>query len=128
MRLGGFLLAHRRYERKGEDLAPFRRIVNYRGRFEAKLEGHGFLYQLTPPVPVEVLPGRIRSARIVPPTSQNQARIEQDLRESITRLGTQRDDVELRRHAETIIRNYDPCISCATHFLKLHIDREGERG
>jgi coenzyme F420-reducing hydrogenase alpha subunit len=67
--------------------------------------------------------GRIRSARIVPPTSQNQARIEQDLRESITRLGTQRDDVELRRHAETIIRNYDPCISCATHFLRLDVTR-----
>jgi coenzyme F420-reducing hydrogenase alpha subunit len=67
--------------------------------------------------------GRIRSARIVPPTSQNQARIEQDLRESITRLGTQRDDSELRRHAETIIRNYDPCISCATHFLRLDVKR-----
>ena len=67
--------------------------------------------------------GRIRTARIVPPTSQNQARIEQDLRESITRLGTQRTDVELRRHAETIIRNYDPCISCATHFLRLDVKR-----
>jgi coenzyme F420-reducing hydrogenase alpha subunit len=67
--------------------------------------------------------GRIRSARIVPPTSQNQARIEQDLRESITRLGAQRDDIELRRHAEMIIRNYDPCISCATHFLRLDVTR-----
>ncbi|HEX2459647.1 MAG TPA: nickel-dependent hydrogenase large subunit [Vicinamibacterales bacterium] len=67
--------------------------------------------------------GRIRTARIVPPTSQNQARIEQDLRESITRLGTQRTDFELRRHAETIIRNYDPCISCATHFLRLDVKR-----
>jgi coenzyme F420-reducing hydrogenase alpha subunit len=67
--------------------------------------------------------GHIRSARIVPPTSQNQARIEQDLRESITRLGTQRDDFELRRHAEMIIRNYDPCISCATHFLRLDVKR-----
>jgi coenzyme F420-reducing hydrogenase alpha subunit len=67
--------------------------------------------------------GRIRSARIVPPTSQNQARIEQDLRESITRFGTQRNDLELRRHAETIIRNYDPCISCATHFLRLDVTR-----
>jgi coenzyme F420-reducing hydrogenase alpha subunit len=67
--------------------------------------------------------GLIRSARIVPPTSQNQARIEQDLRESITRFGTQRDDSELRRHAETIIRNYDPCISCATHFLRLDVTR-----
>ena len=67
--------------------------------------------------------GRIRTARIVPPTSQNQARIEQDLRESVTRLGTERTDSELRRHAEMIIRNYDPCISCATHFLRLDVKR-----
>jgi sulfhydrogenase subunit alpha len=68
--------------------------------------------------------GRIVSARIVPPTSQNQARIEEDLRESITRLGVEREDEELRRHAEMIIRNYDPCISCATHFLRLTARRQ----
>jgi sulfhydrogenase subunit alpha len=67
--------------------------------------------------------GRISSARIVPPTSQNQARIEEDLRESIVRLGAGRDDAELRQHAEMIIRNYDPCISCATHFLRLNVQR-----
>jgi coenzyme F420-reducing hydrogenase alpha subunit len=67
--------------------------------------------------------GRVRSARIVPPTSQNQARIEQDLHESITRMGVQHSDEELRRHAEMVIRNYDPCISCATHFLRLNVER-----
>jgi hypothetical protein len=67
VRLGGFLLAHRAHERKGEDVQPYRRIVNYRGRFQARLESRGFLYQLTPPVPVDVLPGRIKSARKVPP-------------------------------------------------------------
>jgi coenzyme F420-reducing hydrogenase alpha subunit len=67
--------------------------------------------------------GRICSARIVPPTSQNQARIEEDLRESIVRLGTDRDDAELRQRAEMVIRNYDPCISCATHFLRLSVRR-----
>ena len=67
VRLGGFLLAHRAHERKGEDVQPYRRIVNYRGRFVARLESRGFLYQLTPPVPVDVLPGRIKSARKVPP-------------------------------------------------------------
>ncbi len=74
VRLGGFLLAHRAHERKGEDLQPFRRVVNYRGRFEARLESRGFLYQLTPPVPVDVLPGRIRSARKVPPRNSAPAR------------------------------------------------------
>jgi len=67
--------------------------------------------------------GRVAWARIVPPTSQNQARIEQDLRASIERIGAQHDDAHLRRHAEMVIRNYDPCISCATHFLRLNVTR-----
>jgi sulfhydrogenase subunit alpha len=67
--------------------------------------------------------GLVRSARIVPPTSQNQARIEADLRE----LGPELLDcshAEATRRCEMAIRNYDPCISCSTHFLKLRIDRE----
>ena len=67
--------------------------------------------------------GSVRNARIVPPTSQNQARIEQDLRLSIEELGLDRSDDELRQRCETVIRNYDPCISCATHFLDLRIKR-----
>jgi len=67
--------------------------------------------------------GTIASARIVPPTSQNQARIERDLSESLTALGLDRDDEALRLRAETVIRNYDPCISCATHFLTLKVNR-----
>jgi coenzyme F420-reducing hydrogenase alpha subunit len=68
--------------------------------------------------------GAIVSARIVPPTSQNQAQIEQDLRTSIERMGVQSSDADLRRHAEMVIRNYDPCISCATHFLRLNLTRD----
>ncbi len=67
--------------------------------------------------------GTIRAARIVPPTSQNQARIEQDLHASLTALGTRQSDDALRLRAETVIRNYDPCISCATHFLRLDVRR-----
>ncbi len=67
--------------------------------------------------------GRILRARIVPPTSQNQARIEQDLRASLEAFGLDRPDDDLRRHGEMVIRNYDPCISCATHFLRLKVDR-----
>ena len=62
--------------------------------------------------------------RIVPPTSQNQARIEDDLRQSLLAAGLERSDQELRRRCEAVIRNYDPCISCATHFLKLRVARE----
>ncbi len=67
--------------------------------------------------------GGVAAARIVPPTSQNQARIEQDLRASITAYGLEHSDQQLRQHAETVIRNYDPCISCATHFLDLRVHR-----
>ena len=67
--------------------------------------------------------GRVVSARIVPPTSQNQARLEADLRQSLTRTGLDRPEAVLRHQAETVIRNYDPCLSCATHFLDLCINR-----
>ncbi|MFW2373625.1 MAG: Ni/Fe hydrogenase subunit alpha [Gammaproteobacteria bacterium] len=67
--------------------------------------------------------GLIKQAVIVPPTSQNQARIEQDLRFSLDQHGLDRDEDELRKYSETLIRNYDPCISCATHFLTLKLDR-----
>lgn len=67
--------------------------------------------------------GLIRSARIVPPTSQNQAFIEQDLQHSLTAFGLDRSDQELQLHCEQVIRNFDPCISCATHFLRLSTER-----
>lgn len=67
--------------------------------------------------------GAVQAARIVPPTSQNQARIEEDLACSLTAFGLDRDEAELRQEAERIIRNYDPCISCATHFLDLRVHR-----
>jgi coenzyme F420-reducing hydrogenase alpha subunit len=67
--------------------------------------------------------GQVLAARIVPPTSQNQARIEADLHASLAVLGLERDEDTLRLRAETVIRNYDPCISCATHFLRLTLNR-----
>ena len=67
--------------------------------------------------------GVIREAKIVPPTSQNQGRIEQDLRLFLPRLLNRSND-EASLACERVIRCYDPCISCATHFLKLEIQRE----
>ena len=66
--------------------------------------------------------GTILDARIVPPTSQNQRRIEEDLRDSVQRFAELSDE-ELQVRCEQTIRNYDPCISCATHFLRLEVDR-----
>jgi len=67
--------------------------------------------------------GRVVNARIVPPTSQNQGRIEEDLRLSLLNFGLDQPDDALRLHCEQVIRNYDPCISCATHFLRLNVER-----
>ena len=66
--------------------------------------------------------GTILDAKIVPPTSQNQLAIEDDLRAVVGRYAELPDD-ELRGLCEQTIRNYDPCISCATHFLDLEVER-----
>jgi sulfhydrogenase subunit alpha len=66
--------------------------------------------------------GSIAEARIVPPTSQNQARIERDLLEFV-RPRVDLPDDRLQWECEQAIRNYDPCISCSTHFLKLDVHR-----
>jgi sulfhydrogenase subunit alpha len=66
--------------------------------------------------------GTILDARIVPPTSQNQRVIEEDLRAVVER-SLNLDDDQLRLRCEQAIRNHDPCISCSTHFLDLTIDR-----
>jgi coenzyme F420-reducing hydrogenase alpha subunit len=66
--------------------------------------------------------GTIAEARIVPPTSQNQASIEQDLASYIGGFLDLPDEA-LRHRCEQTVRNYDPCISCAAHFLRLDMDR-----
>ena len=64
--------------------------------------------------------GSIHEAKIVPPTSQNQSRIEEDLRTYLPQV-LHLSNKEAAIHCERIIRSYDPCISCATHFLKLDV-------
>ncbi len=66
--------------------------------------------------------GRIEEARIVPPTSQNQPSIEADLW-AVAEAHVAAPDAALRAQAERAIRNHDPCISCAAHFLTLEVDR-----
>jgi sulfhydrogenase subunit alpha len=66
--------------------------------------------------------GIILDAQIVPPTSQNQASIETDLRAMVAGW-SDLDEHALQHRCEQAIRNYDPCISCATHFLDLTVER-----
>jgi coenzyme F420-reducing hydrogenase alpha subunit len=67
--------------------------------------------------------GSIVDAKIVPPTSQNMKSIELDLFELAPELARMRHS-EATWRAEQAVRNYDPCISCSTHFLTLAIERE----
>ncbi len=66
--------------------------------------------------------GLVVSAKIVPPTSQNQRQIEDDLRVLVPVVEAA-DDQRLAEQCERLVRSYDPCISCSTHFLKLKVDR-----
>ncbi len=66
--------------------------------------------------------GIIRQASIIPPTSQNQLQMEGDLLRIAPQL-VNLSEQEAALRAEKVIRNYDPCISCATHFLKLRVER-----
>ncbi len=66
--------------------------------------------------------GAILDAKIVPPTSQNQKIIEQDLRRFVEKR-LDLPDEKLTWQCELMVRNYDPCISCATHFLTVRLER-----
>jgi coenzyme F420-reducing hydrogenase alpha subunit len=65
--------------------------------------------------------GNIVRARIMPPTSQNQLTIEEDLRR-VVESGLDLNDDDLRWRCEQAVRNHDPCISCAAHFLDLKVE------
>lgn len=62
--------------------------------------------------------GSVLDAKIVPPTAQNLPTIEQDLRRFAT-ANLDLDREQLTWKLEQTVRNYDPCISCATHFVRI---------
>jgi coenzyme F420-reducing hydrogenase alpha subunit len=66
--------------------------------------------------------GTVLDASLVPPTAQNQGVMEEDLRRVAT-AGLDLDEDALKASCEQSIRNHDPCISCAAHFLTLHVSR-----
>lgn len=71
--------------------------------------------------------GTVTAAKLVPPTSQNQRVIEEDLRDFVAaRLSL--PDAELGPACERVVRSYDPCISCSAHFLDLRVLRFPETG
>jgi coenzyme F420-reducing hydrogenase alpha subunit len=67
--------------------------------------------------------GVIEDYDVIVPTAQNQINIENDLRDYFTE-NLNKDEATLRVNAESIIRAYDPCMSCATNFLKMDLIRK----
>ena len=62
--------------------------------------------------------GIIRSANCIIPTAQNLLNIEKDIEAMVPSiLELPRKDIE--RRLEMLVRAYDPCISCSTHFLEV---------
>jgi coenzyme F420-reducing hydrogenase alpha subunit len=62
--------------------------------------------------------GVVEDYDVIVPTAQNQINIENDLRDYFER-NLDKDEEELRAGAEGVVRAYDPCMSCATNFLKI---------
>jgi len=66
--------------------------------------------------------GLVTVANIVPPTSQNQSQIENDLRHYLPAVLSQPDQ-QVAHACERLVRSYDPCISCSAHFLRVTMER-----
>ena len=65
----------------------------------------------------------IKEAKITPPTAQNYAQMEADLAKLAPEVLFDRSEAEASLELEHLLRSYDPCISCSTHFLKLKHER-----
>lgn len=67
LRLASFLLAHSSFERRGPMIERYQRILRWKGHaFYLRAESRGYRYELTPPIPVDVLPGRVFKPKLVP--------------------------------------------------------------
>ncbi len=67
--------------------------------------------------------GKVRYLNLVIPTAQNLVNMRQDVKELVTKLCECSDgacEETIRKEVEKIIRAYDPCMSCASHFLKVN--------
>lgn len=67
--------------------------------------------------------GKVLKANILPPTTQNLKNIEEDIKLILPEI-LNRSEEEIKLELEKLIRSYDPCISCSTHFLELNLVRK----
>ncbi len=62
--------------------------------------------------------GRVEKANLIIPTNQNYANVEKDMEAMVPTIIDKSED-EIRLACEMLIRAYDPCISCSTHFINI---------
>jgi len=62
--------------------------------------------------------GKCTSANICIPTNQNHGNIQKDFEELVPQI-LDRDQDDIRQMLEMLVRAYDPCISCSTHYLNV---------
>ena len=64
--------------------------------------------------------GKVTKANLIIPTNMNYANIEKDLEAFVPQIIEKSED-EIKLGCEMLIRAYDPCISCSTHFLNVKL-------
>ncbi len=63
--------------------------------------------------------GKIKHARIITPTAQNLRNMEEDIKKLLPTLLKKSSENKIKLELERLIRSYDPCFSCAAHFLRM---------
>jgi len=69
--------------------------------------------------------GYVKDCTLIPPTSQNLAQMERDLRDFI-QIHIGKPVEFLKKESERIVRSYDPCISCSVHVVVLDGNEKGQ--
>ncbi|MFH8110149.1 MAG: Ni/Fe hydrogenase subunit alpha, partial [Candidatus Aenigmatarchaeota archaeon] len=67
--------------------------------------------------------GKINYGNIVIPTAQNQIIMEKDIKDIVSKM-INKSKHEIIHEIEKLIRAYDPCMSCASHFLRVKWDSD----
>ncbi len=63
---------------------------------------------------------RVEKANLIIPTNMNYANVEKDLEVLVSQVMDKSED-EIKLACEMLVRAYDPCISCSTHFLNVKL-------
>lgn len=73
---------------------------------------------------LEIEEGKVKNLRLVIPTAQNLVNMKKDVEQIVaglcaTEIGKEELEKNIKREVSKLIRAYDPCMSCASHFLRV---------